>query len=192
MDKTEELIVDGYLFGSSADAEIAREESKKISYIENKLNYDDEASVLIIYKKMLANRVFVTPVGYAFLKKLQSYLRTSPDIPKDEVLPISLYSTYAAKTKNKADDSENPRVRIRPKEGPDFKGKLRVSRWINIMLAVLVIIMFVITLSADNPNIINYENALVNKYASWEQELSQRETVIREKERELSINQDKE
>lgn len=192
MDKTEEMLVDGYLFSSSADAEIAREESKKIIYIENRLNYDDEASILVLYKKMLSNRVFVTPIGYAFLKKLQSYLSTSPEISADEILPIPLYTTYSAGLKSDAKEDEVPKAWIKPKEGPDFKGKLGISRWINVLLALLVIIMFVITLNADNPNIINYENALINKYASWEQELSQRESIVREKERELSINQDKE
>lgn len=47
--------------------------------------------------------------------------------------------------------------------------------------------MFMITLKSDNPNILNYEKNLVNRYAAWEQELREREQVVREKERELNI-----
>ena len=47
--------------------------------------------------------------------------------------------------------------------------------------------MFAITLKSDNPNILNYKNAIVNQYASWEQELSEREKQLRQKENELGL-----
>ena len=54
----------------------------------------------------------------------------------------------------------------------------------------MIITLFIITINGKNPNIINYENALIDKYASWEQELSDRETVIRQKEQELGLIKD--
>ena len=33
--------------------------------------------------------------------------------------------------------------------------------------------MFAIALTSDEPNILNYERALVNKYSAWEQELTE-------------------
>ena len=56
-----------------------------------------------------------------------------------------------------------------------------------VIFAVTVGGVFVITLNSDQPNILNYERNLQNKYASWEQELTQREQTVREKERELHI-----
>ena len=50
-----------------------------------------------------------------------------------------------------------------------------------------VIIMFVISTTGSRPTILNYERVLQNRYAEWEQQLSDREQVIREKERELLI-----
>ena len=38
---------------------------------------------------------------------------------------------------------------------------------------------------SDNPNILNYKQVLTNQYASWEQNLTERENRIREKEQEL-------
>ena len=57
----------------------------------------------------------------------------------------------------------------------------------NIGLLVLVIVMFVIATTGSNPTIVNYERTLQNRYAEWEQQLSDREQVIREKEKELLI-----
>ena len=52
---------------------------------------------------------------------------------------------------------------------------------------VLVFAMFVITLQSDNPNILNYRQAITNEYASWEQELTERENKVREKEQKLGM-----
>ena len=38
---------------------------------------------------------------------------------------------------------------------------------------------------------INYKIALTNQYAAWEQELTQREKAVKEKEQELGIDMDK-
>ena len=45
-------------------------------------------------------------------------------------------------------------------------------------------------LTGENANIINYRNAIVNEYSDWEDELTEREQIVREKERELGISAD--
>ena len=62
-----------------------------------------------------------------------------------------------------------------------------MSVMLNVVLVIAVIAMFVITLTSDQPNVLNYERALTNRYASWEQELTEREQAVREKERELKL-----
>jgi len=49
------------------------------------------------------------------------------------------------------------------------------------------LMMFWIARNSNAPNILNYETALRNWYASWEQDLVERERVVKEKERELKI-----
>lgn len=65
------------------------------------------------------------------------------------------------------------------------KDSFTLSVILNILLGIAVIAMFMITLNSDNPNVLNYEKALTNRYAAWEQELTEREAKIREKEMEL-------
>ena len=57
----------------------------------------------------------------------------------------------------------------------------------NVFLALLVAGMFFVAMTGNNPNILNYQNAVLNKYAAWEQELTEREQAVREKEQELGI-----
>ena len=65
-----------------------------------------------------------------------------------------------------------------------------ISVILNVLLVLAIIAMFTITLKSDNPNVLNYEKAITNKYAAWEQELTEREQRIREKEKELRIESD--
>ena len=52
---------------------------------------------------------------------------------------------------------------------------------------IALIIMFWVTLQRETPNMINYRIAIENNYAAWEQELTERENLVREQERELGI-----
>lgn len=73
----------------------------------------------------------------------------------------------------------------RSQKKEDGSGKLRLSIFFNILLVIMVAAMFMIAVNSDNPNILNYETTIINKYASWDQELTERENKIREKEAEL-------
>jgi len=46
-------------------------------------------------------------------------------------------------------------------------------------------VMFFITLSSDLPTIVNYRTRLNNEYASWDEELKEREAALDLREKEL-------
>ncbi|MEZ3445226.1 MAG: hypothetical protein K1W30_08890 [Lachnospiraceae bacterium] len=181
-------IVDGFQFGTPQDAELAQNEQLRILRLEEKLDYDNYEMVGAVYKKALNNRVFKTPVGYDFLKKLQRILREN-STPDEEIDNIPVYGVYsmresATQTVERIQASRKPVKKEKPKQ--EFFSR-KTSILVNIGLLALVIIMFVISTTGSRPTILNYERVLQNRYAEWEQQLSDREQVIREKERELLI-----
>lgn len=186
-DKTE-WIVDGFQFGTQQDAELAKNEQLRIERLEEKLDYQNFEMVGAVYRKALDNRVFKTPVGYDFLKRLQRILQENP--PSDvEIGNIPVYGVYsmresANQTVERIQASRRPPKKEKPKQ--EFFSR-KTSILINIGLLALVIVMFVISTTSSNPTVLNYERTIQNRYAEWEQQLSDREQVIREKERELLI-----
>lgn len=188
MDSNDKCIVNGFRFGSKKDADLAREEEKKILYIGAKLNYDDPQSVLVIYNKMIQNRIFLTQIGFQFLKEVEDFLIESQEVDDFEILPIPLSPMFM-------EDEEReeilPRIQAKKKKPDSYRVRYNAARIVIAMLLVCIVSMFFITLNADNPNILNYKHNIENKYAAWEQELTEREAVVREKERELenSISQ---
>lgn len=182
--KPDARIVSGYCFAGEDDAELAKQEVKKIAYLEKHMDYTMPDKILQVYKKSIEERIFKTPVGYEYLKNMQEFLLESENIDNREIEPIRLYVNFQPRMRKNTSPVQN---RI---QAPAEKRKLRplsISIALNIALAIAVCAMFVIALKSDNPNILNYENALTNKYSAWEQELSEREQAVRERERELNL-----
>ena len=174
----EEWIVDGYQFGSAKDATQAKAELLKIQKLEDKMDYRNPHMVYMVYHKAIENRIFKTPIGYEYLRKLQKHLKENPLI-REPVQDVPVNNVYSLR------DSTKPK----PKKNKEFFSRT-TSICLNIVLAILVIVMFVISTTGSRPTILNYEKALQNRYASWEQELNDRENAVREKERQLMLDED--
>lgn len=188
MDKSE-LIVGGYYFGSFEDAKAAEKEIKNAGYLNERIATMGPAQMKAVYDKMLDEKVFQTPVGWEFLKYLKNRLKDA-GVSEEDIRPIPLYCNFNAQKQDKLDKEKNnhiARERVIPsrKQAKTFKDMFRVSLVINIALVLLVVLMFFITIKSNNPNILNYKEVITNEYAAWEQELTERENALREKENNL-------
>lgn len=183
----DEFVVNGYHFGSLEDAKAAEEEVKKADYFRERIAGRKAGGMLAVYDKILDERIFQTPVGWEYLRSMQENLKAE-NIPDEMIRPIPMYGTFCHQT-GEEQRKNTVKQRIRPLPQKKQANKLQISVVINILLAVLIIAMFVITLKSDNPNILNYEKAVVNEYAAWEQELTEREKTVRKKEKELGITE---
>jgi hypothetical protein len=182
---TQPYEVDGYRFYTEKDAKLAQLELRKIQYLSNRIDYDRPESVLRVYDKAVSERIFMTPVGIKFLRELREFLLNSPKIPNEKIQPIPMTGSFDNEIRSKSTPAKK---RVKPSEKKDPKSQaLAISVMINIVLVVAILAMFVITLNSDQPNVLNYEKAITDKYASWEQQLTERENAVREKERELDI-----
>lgn len=179
MEKQDDLVVEGYRFATVADAETARMELKKIENLEQKLDYRRPQNVLLVYNRAVDNRVFLTPVGFSYLQKMQREL-LKWGVPADKVRPVPLYATFSNKTAN----SRSIRLSVAQRH-PEYQGRFLASLLVNIVLIFLVAAMVVFAWNTDTPNIINYRQAIENEYSEWEQDLTQREQAVRDAERKL-------
>lgn len=183
------LSVGGYLFFTEKDAQLARAEEQKVEYLEARIDYSAPESIHYIYEQTIQERVFKTPVGFRYLERLRDYLRSHPEIDPDTVTDIPLYVTFDGELR---DNPSPARERVAPSKKKDWdkeKTRFTLSVILNVLLALAIVAMFYISFVSEQPNIINYERAITDKYSSWQQELTEREQIIREKEKELKIGQ---
>lgn len=176
-----ELVYNGYLFQTKKEMQFAESEQKKIDFLESKIDYDRPEMVVRFYEKAITDKVFRGPVGIAYLKKLQNYLLEQGIRTKEDIVPIPVLPYFGERVvfQNKQEKTDGK------KQKTDAGELLRISVILNVALVVAVFAMYVIAFRANQPNIINYKRVLTNQYAQWEQDLTERENVLKEKEREL-------
>lgn len=185
MNKEQEELckVNGFVFGSIEDAELAKEELNAARYIEKKIENKSPETVLAIYKVAIDKKMFRTPVGYAYLHELQKKL-LAQGVKKEDLSGIPMYQIF----NNKRESEKVPRVIKIKKDKEPLKRKNAILTMVNVVLILLVILMFVISLSGSRPTVLNYRRTIENEYSSWKQELDEREKAINIKERELGLN----
>lgn len=174
--------VDGYHFSCDEDGKRAKDELQKINLISEKLNKNNPEAILLVYNKCIQSNMFITPIGIDFLKTLQTYLRKVETINSEDILDIPIRISYEDALELRA----NNRYRsIDNQEKKNYAREFRFSLFFNGVLIALIIAMFAIILNAKNPNVLNYQTAITNEYADWQQQLDEKEQELKERERTL-------
>ena len=191
----------GFAFPDEKMMEKALKEAEGIRYVKNSADLTDPQVVFNVYRQMVHQRLFETPVGYSFLYELQENLWTNPAISNDTIPPIPVAAVSkdapAAQRARAEQPQSVPRIRTEVKtkivhktevKNVDYKIKFKACMSVCAVLLLIVIGMFAVTATSGNINIVNYENALIEKYEHWETQLNEREEKLREREADASQN----
>jgi hypothetical protein len=199
--------IGGYIFEDENKAKKAAKELKAVEYILGQIKEADEKGVLTVYKKLINQRYFSTEIGMGFLSQLRQNLEACGAYSDDEIPQIYSLDAEEPKVKETASEpvkAKDTKPEISPEKSKVKKEKsdkskesksegdfaeLKRLRFINKILLILcitlllcVIGMFYVNSTINSPTILNYEEKLIDKYSSWEQELTEREAAVKEKE----------
>ena len=170
--------VGNYEFETKTQADTAQKELEGIRYIRSQTDMDDPDVVMQLYNSLILKEVFVTPVGFDFLRQLQEYLNTIPYIKNEDILPIPVYRPELIEEEDPKAERElrAKAAKRRKKKQRDFKAQQKrknrdyhgayvVSTFFAVVFAMIIIGMFAITyFSDDNVTILIYENKIIDKY----------------------------
>ena len=183
-DNRKKLIVGGYEFMSENDAQKAEMDASKIRLLNSRVKASRPGDIMAVYEKAIENKIFKTPVGWGYLIGLRQKLLES-GFTEEEIIPIPL---NVSMTRHSAMENLNVAQRIKVEEKPEKLEFRRVFPIVlNVILLILVAVMFLITATGENDNIINYKSNITNRYSSWEQDLTEREKKVRQAEKRLGI-----
>lgn len=84
------MVVDGFVFMDEEAAQKAHQEEDGIQYVKHRLDMGNPRMVLQMYRKLMAEQVFETPVGWVYLKELQNYLLAAPELEGEDIEAIVL------------------------------------------------------------------------------------------------------
>ena len=170
-------VVEGFSFSTEEEYQNALREQKAAAYLKKQMSGKSAKDILKVYQQLLDQDLFHTQVGYAFLYELNRALHRQSSLSDTDIPPIptALKKPVADKTKDPKDFLVNRRLAM----------KVRTLRVFVMILLAVVVAMFGITLSGSTPTILDYETKLQDKYAAWEQDLSQREAALVKREAQL-------
>ncbi len=170
-------VVEGFSFSTEEEYQNALREQKAAAYLKKQMSGKSAKDILKVYQQLLDQDLFHTQVGYAFLYELNRALHRQSSLSDTDIPPIPtvVKKPTAEKTKDPKDILVNSRLAV----------KVRTLRVLVMILLAVVVAMFGITLSGSTPTILDYETKLQDKYAAWEQDLSQREAALVKREAQL-------
>lgn len=181
----------GFAFPDEKMMEKAVKEGEGIRYIRNSADMNNPRMVFQVYCQMVSQRLFETPVGYAYLFELQEYLKANPAIRNQDIPSIPVASCKAGQEEGfdglrEVSEPKRRAARETKEKNINYKPWFKASITVSIILFFIVVGMFAVTATSGNVNILNYENALIEKYENWEARLNEREEKLKEWEKELN------
>ena len=181
------FMVGGYEFATKEEAQLAKDELNAIKYLSQKTNSKDPKQVYSLYNKIIERKLLSTHVGMNYLKNLQTFLYKSDEIPNDKIQPIPINAETQGEINIRRERSEfKSELRDMSVKVAKYKNNFTRVMIINVVLIIIIIAMFVILNTSSNPNIINYEVNIQNKYSQWQEQLQSQEESLNARENALN------
>lgn len=193
-------------FGTLDEANEAQKEYQAIEYITKQLDVNNLSAVKSVYDQLQKQNMFHTSIGLAFMKKMEAQIvklenaSVENDFPeevmdraKDSNLNTKSNVVENAKTKTRSESRANAKAKPKKieRELKKYKTLTSIFRITTIALLLMVIGMFYVASTINSPNILNYKEQITNEYASWAQELSNKESALNKRENELKEREEK-
>lgn len=183
-------IVVGFQFNDEASSKKALQELNAILKIKEKKSSLSADKKLALFNQLIDENYFSTPVGFEFLRESQKELFEDKTIDSNKIKAIPVLIKETHKEENvvhkqvntdisKQDSNINSRHNSKNSK---YKERFVKSMIINIVFALVILIMFVITQHAKKYDLNYYRESVENEYINWENDLKERESIINEKE----------
>lgn len=178
-----------YSYPDTSAADRAAAEVERIRRLEDQIDYSKPKVVHLLYDRINDSNVFATPEGFAYLLHLREFLEENASELDHEIkgIPSEILtkkmSAPATEVTEETVHRDNGKIKKIRRERDRYKNLFFISRIVAVALGIAVIVMFIIALNSSAPNILNYERALQDKYATWENTLNERERAVAEREK---------
>ena len=166
----------GHTFDDEKEYIKAGKEAEAIEYLRAKTDFQNLNQVLKLYDRILDRDMMETIIGIEFLREIRTKLVESGMFKDEQIRPVpELPETR--KRKRRIEERKKSRERTLLEQ---VKRQNVILRILCFFLAFLVVAMFVITLTGKrSPLALRYEEQILNKYASWAEDLSDKEEALR-------------
>ena len=185
--------IDGFYFETDELYEEAHKEKLAVAYLSKQVDLSDNKQALRLYQQAASQKLFSTVIGLTFLRDIEFRLKKDESIPKDQIMAVtvplkerppekpsvSISSLQSGEGTSKKERQKKDAYPFNEKtEAGKYRRRFHGALAFVFILLATIGVMFFITLSSELPTIVNYRTRLNNEYASWDEELKEREAAL--------------
>ena len=178
MEKGKQYTYQGFTFHSEAELSEAKKEAEVVAYIRGQADLSNVKTVVKLYNRLIEKGTLTTELGIAFLKELRSRALDSGVVTENslEALPVP--------EKQKPDE---PKVISKDRKLMElYRERSRNLAIVVAILCVVIVALFAIRLFGTASPFVDYEQKVLNEYAGWKEELTEKEDALHIWEEQLS------
>lgn len=181
MEKGTTYTYQGFTFKSEEEWKEAKKEAEVVSYIRSQADLANVKTAVRLYNRLVEKGTLVTALGISFLQELRSRILDSGMVAESSLRPLP----EPVKEKKKPEVPESKAASKEYKMMRLYKERSRNLAFAVAALSVVIVIMLAIRLFGTASPFADYEQKVLDEYAGWKEELSQKEEMLHTWEQEL-------
>lgn len=179
MEKGKTYTYQGFTFGSEAELAEAKKEAEVVAYIRSQADLGNVKTVIKLYNRLIEKGTLVTTLGIAFLQELRSRALESGMVAESSLreLPEAVKPEKLQAEKKPSKDRKLMEY---------YKEKSKRLTFTVVVLCIVIVILFAIRLFGTASPFTDYEQKVLNEYAGFKEELTEREEQLHQWENTLT------
>lgn len=171
MEKGKTYTYQGFTFGSEAELAEAKKEAEVVAYIRSQADLGNVKTVVKLYNRLVEKGTLVTTLGIAFLQELRSRAMESGLVTESSLkeLPEPVKSEKLKAEKKVSKDRKLMEY---------YKEKSKRLTFAIVVLCIVIVILFAIRLFGTASPFTDYEQKVLNEYAGFKEELTEKEEQL--------------
>ena len=178
MDKKKTYTYQGFTFHTEAELAEAKKEAEVVTYIRSQADLGNVKTVVKLYNRLIEKGTLVTPLGIAFLQELRSRALESGLVAES--------SLHALPEPAKPEKQPETKLSKDKKLMEYYKEKSKRLTFTVAVLCIVIVILFAIRLFGTASPFTDYEQKVLNEYAGWKEELTEKEETLHQWEKSLT------
>ena len=178
MEKGKTYTYQGFTFQTEEALAEAKKEAEVVAYIRSQADLGNVKTVVKLYNRLIEKGTLVTPLGIAFLQELRSRALESGLVAES--------SLHALPEPAKPEKQPETKLSKDKKLMEYYKEKSKRLTFTVAVLCIVIVILFVIRLFGTASPFTDYEQKVLNEYAGWKEELTEKEETLHQWEKSLT------
>jgi len=171
MEKKKTYTYQGFTFQSDAELAEAKKEAEVVAYIRSQADLSNVKTVLKLYNRLIEKGTLGTVLGISFLKELRSRALESGAVAESSLrpLPEPVKENKAQSEKKISKDRKLMEL---------YKERSKRLTFTVVVLCIVIVVLFAIRMFGTASPFTDYEQKVLDEYAGWKEELTEKEEAL--------------